>query len=348
VKRTFVLSGGGAWGAMQAGALRSLLEHDVVPDTLVGCSVGALNAANLAREVSLEQLDHVAGLWRNVSRRIVYPGGRMSILWRVATGQDSLHDNRAFYQFLQDSGCTPALTFGGIGATQLYVTATNLRTGSMHVFGDDPNDRLLDALMASTALTPLHPPWEVNGERYVDGGTVTSLPLRVALERGATDIWALHLRDEKARPGAAGRGPAGRGAASSGAAGRGSAGSGAAGRGAAGRGAASDGDGEDGDVFSVHGVAGHITKAVDTMLRLQVEHDLHLVSGDRRIKFHHVSLAAPYRIDPTDFSHADDLIDAGYEQMNAYLERPAPVVSVSRVRPVGGWWNTFWGRWQAS
>jgi NTE family protein len=323
VKRTFVLSGGGAWGAMQAGALRSLLEHDVVPDTLVGCSVGALNAANLAREVSLEQLDHVAQLWRNVSKRIVYPGGRMSILWRVATGQDSLHDNRAFYQFLQDSGCTPALTFGGVGETQLYVTATNLRTGSMHVFGDDPNDRLLDALMASTALTPLHPPWEVNGERYVDGGTVTSLPLRVALERGATDIWALHLRDEKARPGAA----------SSGAASSGAVGSGAV---------------EDGDVFSVHGVAGHITKAVDTMLRLQVEHDLHLVSGDRRIKFHHVSLAAPYRIDPTDFSHADDLIEAGYEQMNAYLERPAPVVSVRRVRPVGAWWHTFWGRWQAS
>ena len=53
-------------------------------------------------------------------------------------------------------------------------------------------DRVLDALMASTALTPLHPPWEVNGDRYVDGGTVTPLPLRVALDRGATEIWALH------------------------------------------------------------------------------------------------------------------------------------------------------------
>ena len=133
---------------------------------------------------ALTQLDSVAQIWRQVSKRIVYPGGRMSILWRVATGQDSLHDNRAFYQFLQDSGCTPALTFGSVNAAHLYVTATNLRTGRMHVFGDNPNDRLLDALMASTALTPLHPPWEVNGERYVDGGTVTTLPLRVALERG--------------------------------------------------------------------------------------------------------------------------------------------------------------------
>jgi NTE family protein len=312
------LSGGGAWGAMQVGALRSLLEHDVLPDTLVGCSVGALNAANLAREVSLDQLDNVAQIWHNVSKRIVYPGGRMSILWRVATGQDSLHDNRAFYQFLQDSGCTPALTFGAVDAARLYVTATNLRTGRLHVFGDDRNDRLLDALMASTALTPLHPPWEVNGERYVDGGTVTPLPLRVALERGATDIWALHLSDDMLSAGAADvRITAGREATAS-------------------------------SAISVHGVAGHISKAVDTMLRQQVEHDLHLMSGDRRVKFHHVTLAVPYRIEPTDFSHANDLMDAGYEQMNAYLEQPEPVIALSRTRPAGAWWQTIWGRWQAS
>jgi hypothetical protein len=39
---------------------------------------------------------------------------------------------------------------------------------------------------------------------------------------------------------------------------------------------------------------------------------------------------------------------AGYEQMNDYLARPAPLVAVSRARPVAAWWQTFWGRWQAS
>ncbi len=313
MNRTFVLSGGGALGAMQVGALRSLLEHDILPNTLVGCSVGALNAAHLAREVSLAQLDYVAGIWRQVSRRIVYPGGRMNILWRIATGQDSLHDNRHFYEFLQESGCTPALTFGAVSGAHLFVTATNLRTGRMHVFGDDPNDRLLDSLMASTALTPLHPPWEVNGERYVDGGTVTPLPLRVAIERGATDIWGLHLSDEPPREAKAGRAT-----------------------------------NADSVVQTVHGVAGHISKAVDTMLRLQVEHDLHLVSGEPRIKFHHITLAAPYHIDPTDFSHSEDLVTAGYKQMNDYLEQPEPVVSINRSRPAVAWWQTMWGRWQAS
>ena len=43
-----VLSGGGSLGAAQVGALRALLESGVRPDLLVGCSVGALNAAFLA------------------------------------------------------------------------------------------------------------------------------------------------------------------------------------------------------------------------------------------------------------------------------------------------------------
>jgi NTE family protein len=113
------------------------------------------------------------------------------------TGRDSLHDNRRFYAFLQKKGITPAAIFGDYADwVQLYVTATTLRTGELQVFGDNPHDRVLDALMASTALTPMHPPWVVDGERYVDGGTVTPLPLRVAIERGATEIYSLYIVED--------------------------------------------------------------------------------------------------------------------------------------------------------
>ena len=40
----FVLSGGAARGAVQVGMMEALLEHGIVPDALVGTSVGALNA----------------------------------------------------------------------------------------------------------------------------------------------------------------------------------------------------------------------------------------------------------------------------------------------------------------
>ena len=77
-KRTFVLSGGGALGSLQVGALRALLEHKVQPDMLVGCSAGALNAAVLARGATLEQVEHAAEIWRRVTTQIVYPGGRFT------------------------------------------------------------------------------------------------------------------------------------------------------------------------------------------------------------------------------------------------------------------------------
>src|SRR5262249_26347136 len=44
----FVLSGGGARGALQVGALRALLEAGIRPDVIVGTSIGAWNGALLA------------------------------------------------------------------------------------------------------------------------------------------------------------------------------------------------------------------------------------------------------------------------------------------------------------
>ena len=44
----FVLSGGGSRGAMQAGALRALVEGGYTPDMVCGTSIGAINGAFLA------------------------------------------------------------------------------------------------------------------------------------------------------------------------------------------------------------------------------------------------------------------------------------------------------------
>ncbi|MBX3050538.1 MAG: patatin-like phospholipase family protein [Caldilineaceae bacterium] len=195
--RALVLSGGGNRGALQVGALRALLEQSIVPDIIVGCSAGALNAAFMARDFSLAQTDHLLAVWQGTTKEDVYPGGRMQILWRVLSGKDSLYDNSNFYAFLQRAGIDPALTFGDLpGHIPLFITATHLKSETMHIFGDRPGDRVLDALMASTALPPVHPPWTVDGERYIDGGTVTPLPLRVAIEKGATEIYALHIWDD--------------------------------------------------------------------------------------------------------------------------------------------------------
>src|SRR5262245_2919357 len=60
----FVLSGGGARGALQVGAVRALLEAGIFPDVLIGTSIGAWNAAALARFPLDEALERMAEAWR--------------------------------------------------------------------------------------------------------------------------------------------------------------------------------------------------------------------------------------------------------------------------------------------
>lgn len=175
------------------GAIQVLLSRGIVPDILIGTSVGAINAAYLAYDPSpaiAQELEHV---WSRVTDDDVYPGSRMAILWRLLKKRTSLFPNDNFYQFLRRHIPPGVETFADLIAAKLYIVATHLETGQMHVFGERPTDRVIDAIMASTALPPFHPPWQVDGEYYVDGGAVSDLPLRVAVEKGARTIYALHL-----------------------------------------------------------------------------------------------------------------------------------------------------------
>ena len=47
---TFVLGGGGVLGATQVGMLQALLEAGIVPQRILGTSVGALNGVVLAAD----------------------------------------------------------------------------------------------------------------------------------------------------------------------------------------------------------------------------------------------------------------------------------------------------------
>jgi len=50
VKTAFVLGGGGVLGAHEVGMLRALSEAGIVPDVVVGTSIGAINGAFVAAD----------------------------------------------------------------------------------------------------------------------------------------------------------------------------------------------------------------------------------------------------------------------------------------------------------
>lgn len=187
--RAFVLSGGANYGAHQAGALEALFEHGLQPDMVMGVSAGALNAAWVALHPTLEGAQELARIWREEAVAIPTVGP-LTALFRVVGGKDSLLPNDSLVQFLHRWSFTDR-TFGEFTQPRLYTVAANFDTGVLRVFGDDPNDRLLDGLMASTAMPPYYPPWDVGGVPYLDGGVISYLPLQAAIDRGADEIFAL-------------------------------------------------------------------------------------------------------------------------------------------------------------
>jgi NTE family protein len=192
-KVAFVLSGGGNQGALEAGVLLALLEHGIRPQILVGTSVGAINAAALAVNPTLEGAQWLTSLWRQVTRETVMPNGYLSMVWRLVRGQRSVFTNEKLKSFLESQVSGNIRTFGDLQAAELYITAVDLHSGELRVFGLDPSESLIDAVMASTALPPFLSPWQYEGKEYVDGGVIADLPIRVALETKATEIYAIGI-----------------------------------------------------------------------------------------------------------------------------------------------------------
>lgn len=193
---SIVLSGAANFGAMQAGALEVLIERGVKPEMLIGSSAGALNAIYLGAEATVEGAKRLQDVWRAAGPEQVGVARPFTILRRMVINQDSLIDNAALSAFLGSQLPMEMGTFGVLRATtgiHTYAVAVNMRTARLRVFGDLGSDRLLDGAMASSAVPPYLPPWEVDGERYLDGGVYTKLPLMAAIARGATRIIAFDV-----------------------------------------------------------------------------------------------------------------------------------------------------------
>ncbi|MFN8497837.1 MAG: patatin-like phospholipase family protein [Anaerolineae bacterium] len=189
----FVLSGGGSRGALEVGALRALFEAGIAPEMLVGSSVGALNATGIAAEPTLAGVKRLEQAWLLARSSDIFPGNWATEAWRFVTRQDSLYPSDGLRKFAAESLPPGVTTYGDIRRVKLYVTAANLNTASLYVYGDDPSAKLVDAAVTSAALPPVFPPVRYNGYQYVDGGVVANVPITVAIDKGATEIYALNL-----------------------------------------------------------------------------------------------------------------------------------------------------------
>src|SRR3712207_294319 len=99
----FVLGGGGHLGAHEVGMLRALLERGIVPDLVVGTSIGAINGAAVAADPTLEAVARLAGMWTRFERSDVFAGSVLGRLSTLARPRAHLHDNEGLRRLLAEA-----------------------------------------------------------------------------------------------------------------------------------------------------------------------------------------------------------------------------------------------------
>ena len=187
-RTAFVLGGGGLLGAGEVGMLRALLEAQVVPDLVVGTSVGALNGAFLAADPAVETTLRLAELWRELSAQ----GGvfSASVGAQVGTALRSrthLHRRGPLRRLLTTH--LPVERIEDL-AVPFQCVAASIERAAEHWFAEGP---LVEAVLASTAVPGLLAPVRIGEEHFLDGGLVNSIPVSRAVELGATTVWVLQV-----------------------------------------------------------------------------------------------------------------------------------------------------------
>jgi NTE family protein len=160
---------------------------------LVGTSAGAINAVQLGLDPTPRGIHEMIHFWRDVLPGFTSMPSVGSMAMRYLTGRDGLVPEERWREPFAREWSLRELTFSDFSGPRVYTVATNLLTGQPRVFGDQLEDRLLDGVLASAALPPTFAPWYVEGEPYIDGAFSSNLPVRIAVERGADEIYALNI-----------------------------------------------------------------------------------------------------------------------------------------------------------
>ena len=192
----FVFGGGGSRGALQVGALRAFLESGIYPDMVVGTSVGAINATFLGMNgFSEESLSDLEAAWHDTLEADLLPANYLWLTVRVLFNRVRIYPATRLRDFFVAHGVTPYLRFADLDGPRLIQVTADLNNYRSHLYGTDPEQSVLEGLLASTALPPWMMPLEVQDHFLIDGGVISNLPIEPAINQGAIEIYALDLSD---------------------------------------------------------------------------------------------------------------------------------------------------------
>lgn len=186
-RTAFVLGGGGLLGAGEVGMLRALLEAGLVPDLVVGTSVGAVNGAAVAADPTLDAVEALTEVWQGLADSDVYAGGALRRVRHLARTRTHVHPNEPLRDLLEKQ-------LGHRRIEDLPVpfqcVAASIERAAEHWF---TTGSVVDAVLASSAVPGVLPPVRIGAEHFLDGGLVNSIPVGRAVALGARRVYVLQV-----------------------------------------------------------------------------------------------------------------------------------------------------------
>ncbi|MDE3083547.1 MAG: patatin-like phospholipase family protein [Acidobacteriota bacterium] len=184
-KTAFVLAGGGSLGAVQVGMLKALARAGIVPDLVVGASVGAINGAFYAGDPTPAGVERIERIWLGLSRGDVFPFTFLQGLLGLTGRSSHLSDPARLRSILEP--LLPARRLEEC-VVPCAVVATDLMDGAERIYREGPT---MDLLLASAAIPAVFPPVRHQERHLGDGGLSNNAPVSTAASLGATKVIAL-------------------------------------------------------------------------------------------------------------------------------------------------------------
>lgn len=203
--RALVLGGGSLKGAWQVGVIHAILDTGFKPEMIYGISAGALNASFMVNEASKQFIEKGEINWDLVNKKLLkfwlenikQPSDIGVLKSKFSLGIDTLLsrfdgliDTNPLHDKLKKNLDMTILRRSPI---YLKVGAVNINTGEMY-YANPLEEHFLDFLRASSSLPFIMPAIQIGGdhrEAYMDGGLREVVPLRKAIEDGATEIYCV-------------------------------------------------------------------------------------------------------------------------------------------------------------
>ncbi|MGY5351240.1 patatin-like phospholipase family protein [Wenyingzhuangia sp. IMCC45533] len=209
--RALVISGGGSKGAFAGGVVEYLLTKQKKEyDILVGTSTGSLMISHLA----LGRVKMLKELYTNVSQSTIFSNSpfiikgkrgaktisinHLKVLWNLIRKRKTFGESKNLRKLIHST--IDEEFYKELKATNkdIVVTVSNLTEGKVEykAVADFNRKEFCDWIWASCNYVPFMSLYEKDNFQYADGGFGALVPIKEAINRGATEVDVVILDTE--------------------------------------------------------------------------------------------------------------------------------------------------------